>query len=68
MTHGCGVTGLAGSQAQGIDVSYRLFAEQINILKKYKAIKVRVYTFDGYVECNIKKGAQTIIKALEIIK
>jgi hypothetical protein len=66
---GCGAVGVAGSKFPGISVSYVLSTEQIDELKKHKAVKIRVYKSDGYVEREIKeKNAKKFIKALEIIE
>jgi len=42
--------------------------EQIDQLKNNKITKVRVYTSEGYAECDVKeKDAEKVIKALELL-
>jgi hypothetical protein len=66
--NGCGATGLAGSEAEGIQVVYPLAKEQIEQLKANKIVKVRIYTNDGYVEDDVKdKNAEKIIKSLQLL-
>lgn len=66
---GCGAKGYMGSAAQSIQVSYPINIEQIEFLKKEKALKVRVYTNTGYVEDELKdKNALKIKKALSLVE
>ena len=66
---GCGAKGFSGSQAQGIQVSYRIMPEQIEKLKNNPAIKIRIYTNDGYVENDLKpKYYKKVQKALSLVE
>ncbi len=66
---GCGAKGLVGSKCQGINVSYPLTNEQIEVLKTYTGKKLRIYTNDGYVENDMKiqnyKKIQTALVLIE---
>lgn len=64
---GCGSTGLIGSAAQGINISYIITKEQFDKLKSTSVSKLRVYTTDGYVENDVKeKHSKTIQKAFQL--
>ena len=66
---GCGAKGYMGSAAHGIQVSYPINIKQIDLLKKEKVIKARVYTSTGYVEDELKdKNALKIKKALSLVE
>jgi hypothetical protein len=65
---GCGATGFAGSEAEGIEVRYPLSKEQIIILKAHKVVKVRTTTNDGYFDNDIKdKNASKIQACLNLL-
>lgn len=65
---GCGAKGFSGSQAQGIKVSYGITPEQIKKLKNNLAIKIRIYTNDGYVENDLKsKYYKKVQKAISLV-
>ena len=64
---GCGSTGLVGSAAQGINISYSITEEQFQQLKSTPVAKLRIYTTDGYVENDVKdKHAKTIQKTFQL--
>lgn len=66
---GCGAKGFAGSQAQGVNVSYFISKENLALLKNSQVTKIRIYTRDGFVEDEIKaKNADKIRKALALIE
>lgn len=52
-SYGGGATGLAGSQALGMVVSYYINEESLKALTG-NIIKIRWYTTDGYIEHDIK--------------
>lgn len=65
---GCGATGFAGSEAEGIEVRYPLSKEQIAILKAHKVVKARTTTNDGYFDNDIKdKNAEKIQACLNLL-
>jgi hypothetical protein len=59
---GCGAISLAGSSAQGIKTSYSLSEQNVEELKKFKIVKWRIYTTNGYVEDEIKEKKQELIR------
>ena len=66
---GCAAKGFAGSAAQGVNVSYILDKDQLEKLKSYEVVKIRVYTTDGYVEDDSKqKNTDQIKTALKLIE
>jgi len=66
---GCGATGLMGSDAQGIQVSYPISVENIEKLKEISIEKFRIYTNDGYVENDMKsKNDKKIKKCLSLVE
>lgn len=59
---GCGAKGFSGSEAQGIEVSYPVKKEQIDILINNRIEKLRIYTNDGYLENEVsEKRSKEII-------
>jgi hypothetical protein len=65
---GCGATGLKGSEAQGIDVTYELSKENAEKLKANKVVKFRVTTTTGVFDDDIKeKVAEKLQKSLALI-
>lgn len=65
---GCGAVGLKGSEAPGIAALYPLNKDQAEKLKTNKVVKVRIYTTEGYLECDVKdKFAQKINAALGLL-
>jgi len=47
---------------------YRLPDEALNELKKYKIVKVRFITTDGYIERNVSKGnSEKLLKLFNLI-
>lgn len=66
---GGGVSGVKWSGTEGLYVTYIIDKEQLDLIKDYKSVKVRVYTSKGYAECDIKDSdAQKIIKALKLVE
>ena len=66
---GCGAKGFAGSEGQGIKVSYILEKEQFEKLKNNIVETVRIYTTDGYVESSIaEKYYKKLQKALILVE
>ena len=47
---GCGSTGLMGSNALGLDLSFNITHEQIKYFSENKIVKIRLYLSDGYNE------------------
>jgi len=65
---GCGAKGFSGSSAQGIHVKYPIPQDSIEPLKILNAIKLRIYTTDGYVEADLNaQSATKIHKAFKLI-
>jgi len=65
---GCGATGLPGSNALGLDLSFPITVDQLKDLCSHTITKVRLYLTDGYVEASPSSGnAQNLRKQAEII-
>ncbi len=66
-SYGGGATGLSGSQALGMVVSYYINEENLKTLTG-NIIKIRWYTTDGYVEHDIKgKNSNKINELVKLI-
>ena len=66
---GCGAKGISGSGVQGIRVLYPISSENIKKLKNNLAVKIRVYTNDGYLEIKIKSTKfRKVQKALSLVE
>lgn len=65
---GCGTTGFTGNGLQGLDLSFPLTGDQAHYLLLHKAVKVRIYTTDGYIEDEVKeKSAGILIGEIKLI-
>lgn len=64
---GCGAVGFAGSALQGLDLTFPMSDDQANYLLANKAVKLRIYLTDGYLEEEIKeKFAEILINELKL--
>lgn len=59
---GCAAKGLMGSGADGIHAFYRIEEPQELKLKQHAITKIRIYTYKGYMEGNIKEGKSELLK------
>lgn len=59
---GCGSTGFVGSGAQGSETVYMINEDQRNKLLASKLSKIRIYTSQGYAECNIRSERAVVIQ------
>lgn len=65
---GCGSKGFLGSSAQGINVFYPLYKEDVEMILASRVDKVRVHTSDGYLDDTVKDdGAKKLQKALRLL-
>lgn len=65
---GCGARGFAGSSGQGLQTLFSMQASSIPTLLEHEAVKVRIYTGDGYVEHKVTpKNAETLKKSLKLV-
>jgi len=65
---GCGAVGFNGSGAEGIQTAYPVSKDDLEKLKAHKAVKVRIYAYDGYIDNDIKdQNAAKIMAALNLL-
>lgn len=66
---GCGSTGLLGSSGEGIYVIYPIDESDLEMLKEHKIVKLRIFTSEGYADCDIKgKDSAKFKRAVNLIK
>lgn len=59
---GCGSIGVWGSKAMGVHIMTPISIDQIKQLQAYFAIKIRIYTDEGYLEQELKEESQHEIR------
>lgn len=66
--NGCGSTGVAFSERQGLDLTFPTTRDVLQYLSENKLVKVRLYLQDGYVEDSVPSGSsQTMAKQAKLI-
>lgn len=61
---GCGAKGFSGSSAYGINASYYVDLESLELLKQFPIKKMRIYTTDGYIPVEFNDENGTVVKEL----
>lgn len=65
---GCGAINILGGTGPGMNIEYSIPGDKFLELLKSKAVKIRLYTSDGYTEADIKEGnAADFIKQAELL-
>ena len=60
---GAGATGMNGSGAEGVQVTYPMTKDQVSLLKAHKVVKVRIVYTDGALDSDVSDKNGTKIQA-----
>lgn len=61
---GCGAKGFSGSMAWGINPTYYIEADYIDVLKNMPLKKIRMYTTEGHISTEINEKWKFVLKEL----
>lgn len=65
--YGCGATGLAGSQALGIEIGCNINSDDMEKFKSHTVKKIRINTSGGYLQEDINEKLSTKFKKMFLL-